>query len=101
MSAWLSAVQWTECNNMSNIERRNGHKSIGLAAGLSIIPGVGTMYAGSVGSGAMMLGAFGMFILLSSFGLGIPLLIWLLLYALGLGSALGSAGRRNHRKTSY
>lgn len=85
---------------MSNIERRNGNKSIGLAAGLSIIPGVGTMYAGAVSSGALMLGAFTLFVFVGALGLGVPLLVWLILYALAVGSAIGKAAR-THRKTNY
>jgi len=85
---------------MANIERRSGHKSVGLAAGLSIIPGVGTMYAGDVRDGVIILGTFGLFVLLGSFGLGVPLMIWLILYAIAAGSAIGKAAR-SHRKTNY
>lgn len=86
---------------MTNIERRNGNKSTGVAAGLSIIPGVGTMYAGSAGAGVLLVSVFALFGVLSFVGIGVPLLLWGLLYASGLGSAVGCAIGSNHRKTRY
>lgn len=76
----------------------NHHKSTALAMGMSIIPGSGTMYAGAVRTGACILGAFLFFVFVTVSGLAsIPLAVWLLLWAVAIGSAGGQAQVTNHR----